>query len=147
MLGQGRGRWAVAQMLILIREFVKQSIDTLVGDHFLYSCNLNVWLRDEMIRRNQTPVTLKFDNRFVCPCFNPKNSIFFSPCCSNRLFLIASNNFKIRSQSFVQKKIHSKILYACLTRRILCMRLGHVIYEKEMYWSIKVLRDGFLNNN
>ena len=27
------------------------------------------------------------------------------------------------------------------------MRLGHVIYEKEMYWSIKVLRDGFLNNN
>lgn len=27
------------------------------------------------------------------------------------------------------------------------MRLGHVIYEKEVYWSIKVLRDGFLNNN
>ena len=148
MLGQGRGRWAVAQILILIREFVEQSRDTLVGDHFLYSCNLNVWSRGEMIRRNQTPVTLKLDNRFVCPCFNPKNSIFFSPCCSNRLFLIASNNFKIRSQSFVQKKNpfenficvfdEENSLYETRTCN-LC--------KKKNFWSIKVLRDGFLNNN
>ena len=54
---------------------------------------------------------------------------------------------KSEVKALCTKKIYSKILYACLTRRILCMRLGHVIYEKEMYWSIKVLRDGFLNNN
>ena len=32
-------------------EFIQQS-RTLVGDHFLYSCGLNVWFRGDIVRRN-----------------------------------------------------------------------------------------------
>ena len=34
------------------REFVKQSRASLVGDHFLYSRDLNVWFRADNVRRN-----------------------------------------------------------------------------------------------
>ena len=34
------------------REFVKQSRASLVGDHFLYSRDLNVWFRGDNVRRN-----------------------------------------------------------------------------------------------
>ena len=33
-------------------EFVKQSRASLAGDHFLYSCDANVWFRGDIVRRN-----------------------------------------------------------------------------------------------
>ena len=38
-------------------EFVHQSKASLVGDHFLYSCGLNVWFRGDIVRRNETRIT------------------------------------------------------------------------------------------
>ena len=40
-------------------EFVYQSKASVVSDHFLYSHDLNVWLRDDNVRRNLMPVTLR----------------------------------------------------------------------------------------
>ena len=40
-------------------EFVQQSRASLVGDQLLYSPNLNVWFRGDMVRRNSMPVTLR----------------------------------------------------------------------------------------
>ena len=40
-------------------EFVYQSKAYLVSDHFLYSHDLNVWFRDDNVRRNLMPVTLR----------------------------------------------------------------------------------------
>ena len=34
------------------REFVEQSRASSVGDHFIYSCDLNVWFRGDIVRRN-----------------------------------------------------------------------------------------------
>ena len=33
-------------------EFVKQSRASLAGDHFIYSCDANVWFRGDIVRRN-----------------------------------------------------------------------------------------------
>ena len=33
-------------------EFVKQSGTSLVGDHFSYSLNPNIWFRSDAVRRN-----------------------------------------------------------------------------------------------
>lgn len=40
-------------------EFVQQSRVSLVADHRLYSCNLDVWFRSDVVRRNKMLVTLK----------------------------------------------------------------------------------------
>ena len=40
-------------------EFVLQSTASLVGDHFLYSRDLNVWFRGCTVRRNQMLVSLR----------------------------------------------------------------------------------------
>ena len=43
---------------VLKGEFVSQS-SSIVGDHFLYSCNLNVGFRGDIVRRNWMIVTLR----------------------------------------------------------------------------------------
>ena len=40
-------------------EFVQQSRASLVGEHFLYSCDLNVQFREDIIRKNQMLATIK----------------------------------------------------------------------------------------
>ena len=45
-------------------EFVSPSRASLVGDHCLYSLNLNVWFRGETVRRNYMLVTLGV--KWVC---------------------------------------------------------------------------------
>ena len=40
-------------------EFVWQSRASLVGDHFVYSCDLHVWFRGDIVGRNKTLVTLR----------------------------------------------------------------------------------------
>ena len=38
------------------------------GDHFLYSCNLNVWFRGDIVRRNRILVTLRGSKIHFCYC-------------------------------------------------------------------------------
>ena len=40
-------------------EFYWQSGASQIGDHFLYSHDLNVWFKGEIVKRNQKPVTLR----------------------------------------------------------------------------------------
>ena len=40
-------------------EFVWQSRASLVGGHFVYSCDLHVWFRGDILGRNKTLVTLR----------------------------------------------------------------------------------------
>ena len=38
------------------------------GDHFLYTCNLNVWFRGDIVRRNRILVTLRGSKIHFCYC-------------------------------------------------------------------------------
>ena len=50
-------------------DFVHQSKASLVGDHFLYSHDLNMWFRADIVGRNQMFVTLRvFNEENVSDC-------------------------------------------------------------------------------
>ena len=53
-------------------EFVEQSRVPLVGDHFLYSRDLNVWFRGDIVRRNSTLVTLRGQRVKAHNCNKPE---------------------------------------------------------------------------
>ena len=48
-------------------EFVQQARASFVGDHFLYSCDCNVWLRGDIVRRNEILVTPRIQTVNVKP--------------------------------------------------------------------------------
>ena len=55
----------------------------LVGDHFLYTCDINVWFRGDIIRRYKTPVILKGPRVSMASNapFNSQDLISNSPYC------------------------------------------------------------------
>ena len=54
---------------------------SLVGDHFLYSCHLDVWLRGEIVRRKYMLITL-WSPRVKTIFFSEKFILIYYSSCS-----------------------------------------------------------------
>ena len=67
-------------------EFVHQARASFVGDHFLYSCDCNVWLRGDILRRNEILVTPRIQTVNVKPtcsqCFKTTCIPYIGNICS-----------------------------------------------------------------
>ena len=55
-------------MHILARRICLRIKSFSFGDHSLYSCNLNVWFRGDIVRRNRILVTLRGSKIHFCYC-------------------------------------------------------------------------------
>ena len=85
-------------------KFVQQARASFVGDHFLYSCDCNVWLRGDIVRRNEILVTPRIQRVNM----KPTCSQCFKTTCIPILEIFAHkqvcNLFRTLSFRFFRKK-------------------------------------------